>query len=665
MSRDGRRRRALTAAVVALPLVAAALSASGTAQANDRRTVAGTRPAWAHASVDRGQTSDGQRFNAKVWLNGRDPQGMDAYATAVSTPGSSLYGRYLTPRQFNQRFGATGRQIASVASWLRGAGLTVTGSNSHYVQVTGKLDDARKAFGTDFHNYSADGSVYRAPTRDATVPASVASNVLTVTGLDNARNLRHHDEELPPPDPNFNVAQPCDDFYGQTTARRQPAAYGKHQPRAMCGLLPAQLRGAYGATASGLTGKGVTVAITDAFAAPNMEQVANEFFTKHGDKAFTQGQYREVLPSNFDLTAECGAAGWYGEEALDITAVHALAPKANVVYVGGRDCADGLDEAMLNVVDNHLADIVTNSWGELSQDVTPALVKTEEAIFKQGAIEGIGFYFSSGDCGYDVPSTPCGAGGGSKMRQTDMPVSDPWVTAVGGTTLAVGAHNSYKFETGWNFMNDNLSADGSQWSPAPPGTYPGAYAGGAGGGTSELFTQPAYQRGVVPDSLSKRLPDGTMSKKAMREVPDIAAVADSTTGIRYAQFAQLPDGTFGYAESRVGGTSLASPVVAGLQALAQQAQGSPIGFANPAIYARANRGLYHDVTDHPLGNDPVAFVRTDFTDPSTAALPLVFHLRTTGNFGIPAGDALPAIRGYDDITGVGTPTAQYLLSYGH
>jgi subtilase family serine protease len=639
------------------------LSASGTAQATDRRTVNGTKPTWAHSSVDRGKTSDSQRIDAKVWLSGRDPQGMDAYAAAVSTPGTQEFGKYLTPQQFNQRFGATRQQVESVTSWLSDAGLTVdrAGSNSHYVHVTGNIDDATKAFGTDFHNYATDGTVYRAPTHDATVPASIASTVMTVTGLDNAKHIRHHDEELPPPDPNFNVAQPCADYYGQKVATKQPAAYGKHQPAAMCGLLPKQLRGAYGATASGLTGKGVTVAITDAYAAPRMEEMANRFFTKHGDRAFAKGQYREVLPADFDLTDECGASGWYGEEALDVTAVHAMAPDAKVVYVGGRDCADGLDEAMLNIVDNHLADIVSNSWGELSQFVTPPLIKSEEAIFKQGAIEGIGFYFSTGDCGYNAPSTPCGAG--SEGRQTDMPVSDPWVTAVGGTSLAVNKDNSYRFETGWNFMNDNLSSDGSTWSPNPPGTYPGAYAGGSGGGTSELFRQPSYQQGVVPDSLSKRLPDGTTSNKAMREIPDIAAVGDSTTGIRYAQYAQLPDGTFGYAESRVGGTSLSSPVIAGLQALAQQAQGSPIGFANPAIYARANRGLYHDVTDHPLGNDPVAFVRTDYTNPSTASLPLVYHLRTTGNFGIPASDALPAIQGYDDITGVGTPTSRYLVSY--
>src|SRR4051794_38626038 len=108
MSRDGRRRRALTAAAVALPLVAAGLGATGTAaQANARQTLTGTKPAWAKASAERGKTASDQRIDVRVWLSGRDAKGLDAYAQAVSTPGSRQYRRFLTPQQFNQRFGAT------------------------------------------------------------------------------------------------------------------------------------------------------------------------------------------------------------------------------------------------------------------------------------------------------------------------------------------------------------------------------------------------------------------------------------------------------------------------------------------------------------------------------------------------------------------------------
>jgi subtilase family serine protease len=669
MSRDGRRRRALTAAAVALPLVAAALSVAGTAQANDRQKVAGTKPAWARAAADRGKTDSAQRLDAKVWLSGRDPKSLDAYAQAVSTPGSQQYHKYLTPQQFNQRFGPTKQQVDAVTSWVRASGLYVdlTGSNSHYLHVTGHLDKAKKAFGTGFRNYSTQGTIARAPEDTASVPDSAASAVLTVTGLDTAKHLRTHSDTLPPPEPNYYVAEPCAQYYGQKVATAQPKAYGKHQPRAMCGLLPKQLRGAYGTTDSGLTGKGATVAVVDAYAAPHMKDVSNTFSRKYGDKAFAAGQYREVLPPSFDLVDECGAAGWYGEEALDITAVHAVAPKANVVYVGARNCADGLDEALTNIVDHHLADIVSNSWGDLSEHYTQAMIDAEESIFKQGAIEGIGFYFSTGDCGYEVPGTPCQArygDAGSTRRQTDLPTSDPWVTAVGGTTLAVSGSDHYKFETTWNDQYDKLSTDGKSWTVPPPGTYPSTYSAGGGGGTSDLFAQPGYQRAVVPKSLSTTLPDGSSAAKPMRVIPDISAVGDPTTGIRYPEWAQRPDGTFGYTESRVGGTSLSCPLIAGLQAVAQQRQGrQPIGFANPAIYQRAGKGLYHDVTDHPLGGSPVAFVRTNYTDPYAKQGPLLYILVSTGNAGIAKGDALPATRGYDDGTGVGSPTARYLLSY--
>ncbi len=669
MSRDGRRRRALTAAAVALPLVAAAFAATGTAQANDRQTVAGTKPTWARSSADRGKTDSNQRIDVRVWLTGRDAKGLDAYAQAVSTPGGRQYRKFLTPAQFNQRFGASSQQIAAVTSWIRGAGLYVdpAGSNSHYLHVTGHVSKATGAFGTGFRNYAAQGTVARAPENNATVPDSVAASVLTITGLDTGKHLRTHGDTLPPPDPNYNVAEPCGKYFGEKIANDKPTAYGKHQPRATCGYLPQQLRGAYGSTASGLTGKGATVAIVDAYAAPKMKQVSNQFAAKYGSPPFAKGQYREVLPATFDLVDECGASGWYGEEALDVTAVHDLAPGANVVYVGAQNCADGLDAALTKIVDEHLADIVTNSWGDLSEHYTQAMIDAEESIFKQGAIEGIGFYFSTGDCGYEVPGTPCQArygDFGSTRRQTDMPTSDPWVTAVGGTTLAVGANNKYLFETDWNVQYDSLAADGNSWSVPPPGDYPNTYTAGGGGGTSTLFTQPGYQRGVVPKSLSENLPDGTTAAQPMRTIPDIAAVGDAGTGIRYPEWNQRPDGSFGYTESRVGGTSLACPVIAGLQALAQQAQGrQPIGFANPAIYLRAGRHVYHDVTDKPLGRDPVAYVRTNYTDPYAATGPLKYILVTSGNKGIAKEDALTATPGYDRGTGVGSPTADYLRSY--
>ena len=148
----------------------------------------------------------------------------------------------------------------------------------------------------------------------------------------------------------------------------------------------------------------------------------------------------------------------------------------------------------------------------------------------------------------------------------------------------------------------------------------------------------------------------------MRVEPDVATLADPSTGILVGQTTLQPDGTaFAFSLSRAGGTSVSCPVFAGLEADAQQAAGHPLGFANPAIYRRFGTSAFHDVTDHPFGISHLAEVRTNYTDPATKAGPLVTFLRTLGVDGEGAA-ALPAVKGYDDSTGVGSP-ARYVQSF--
>jgi subtilase family serine protease len=158
----------------------------------------------------------------------------------------------------------------------------------------------------------------------------------------------------------------------------------------------------------------------------------------------------------------------------------------------------------------------------------------------------------------------------------------------------------------------------------------------------------------VPNSLAK-----ANGGAAERTVPDIAAVADPQTGLLIGQSQTFPDNSVRYSEYRIGGTSLAAPVIAGIQALAQQARGGlPIGFANPAIYERAGTSAYHDVTDHPLGNRFLGVVRIDYANGFDASDGTVASLRAFGQ-----DQSLHATAGYDDVTGVGTPAAGYLRSY--
>ncbi|MEV6316790.1 S53 family peptidase [Streptomyces sp. NPDC051776] len=641
-------RRAGLALAATLPMVAAALAmgvpaAGAESGPHGRDSLRGTQPLWATAKADLGPTADATRVNARVYLAGRDAKGLAAYARAVSDPHSSSYGKHLTARQTKARFGATGEQISKVTAWLKSAGLEVTGRSARYITVSGTTAAAEKAFGTELHNYRKGSKTYHAPSRTASVPESLNGAVLTVVGLNNAPRLVRHHAQLPPPPAVFRNAGPFSSYYGSNVAKDLPSAYGEKQPYAVKGYTGAHLRAAYGAGSR--TGKGVTVAITDAFASPTITEDAQTYAVKHGDKPYGQGQLSQVLPKKYKNIKECDAAGWYGEETLDVEAVHAVAPDSDIVYVGGASCTDDdLLDSLGKIVDGRLADIVSNSWGDIEANQTPDLAAAYDQVFQIGAVEGIGFYFSSGDDGDEVAN--------AGKKQVDTPANSAWVTAVGGTSLAVGKDNTYQWETGWGTEKAVLSKDGNSWTD-----FPGAFTSGAGGGTSRTVAQPFYQRGVVPAKLAKA--NGTTP---MRTVPDIAAVGDPNTGFLVGQTQAFPDKSLKYSEYRIGGTSLAAPVIAGVQALAQEARhGVPIGFANPAIYQRYGTPSYHDVTDHPLGaGKGLGVVRVDYTNGIDDSEGVTTSFRTLG-----ADSSLNAVVGYDPVTGVGSPAPGYVNSYRH
>ncbi len=209
----------------------------------------------------------------------------------------------------------------------------------------------------------------------------------------------------------------------------------------------------------------------------------------------------------------------------------------------------------------------------------------------------------------------------SDMLQVDWPTSSPWVTSVGGTSLAIGPFDNYEFETSWGTLLDPLASNGRSWQYTPPGLYPDWYDGSSGGGVSTYFPQPPYQAGVVPYSLATAVPEGSTSTP-MRVVPDVSALADPSTGFLVGQTTLQPNGTtYAFSLSRIGGTSVSCPTFAGIEADAQQAAGHPLGFANPAIYRRYGTDAFRDVTDHPFGIAHLAEVRNNYTDPSTKTGP--------------------------------------------
>jgi subtilase family serine protease len=204
----------ITGGVVA---IAGFVTSTPTMAATPRASIAGTLPNWAVTTGDTPAPAvTTGRVDAQIYLAGVDPSGLASYATAVSTPGNSLFGHYLTPAEVQARFGPTSAQIASIEAWVRSAGLTVADVSDHmggYVTVIGSLAAARRAFDVTFGSFKGpDGNSYRSPEEAASAPSSIASSILTVAGLDTAPHVAK--PMLPPPGPNYWIAPPCSKYYG-------------------------------------------------------------------------------------------------------------------------------------------------------------------------------------------------------------------------------------------------------------------------------------------------------------------------------------------------------------------------------------------------------------------------------------------------------------------
>ena len=634
----------LLASGTVIGLTAAAGAASAAPQG--RHPLDGSMPKWLHQARDMGTSASTQRMNFGVLLGMRDQAGAAATLQAISDPASSSYGKWLTNAEFDARYAPATSSVTAVQGWLRSEGFQITKTlpSGMYVEASGSVSQVENTFGTSVHEYSYLGKDVHANNSQlslpANTPAAVTSAVAGVIGVDQGTALKHTaDTEPGPPPGNRYGVQPCSAYYAQKVATDKPEAYGKHQPYAVCGYGPQQLQGAYGESAllkAGINGRGTTVAITDAYAAPTIYADAQKYNKVHNQPLFKPGQFSQIVPdpNDFDNVDLCGAQGWYGEETLDVEAVHAMAPGAKVVFVGATDCLSGLDNAWAETIDSHVADVITNSWTDGIDDITllgQAYVTFYEQFSTEAALTGITVNFSSGDSGDHT------AGGTDLTDKTvEFPADLPYVTGVGGSSVFIGSHRQWLDEYGW--QTDYSTLTNGAWTPAPPGTY----SSGGGGGTSQLFTQPFYQVGKVPASISQYY-----SSTPMRAVPDIAMDADPNTGMIVGETQVFPDGTY-WDQYRIGGTSLSSPLLAGVVAVANQVHRHPLGFINPLYYRLLGSSALHDTV---APTSPVAQVRTDYTNFLDNSQGKFWRLQTVDV----QSSTLHDTPGYDDETGVGTP----------
>jgi subtilase family serine protease len=337
----------------------------------------------------------------------------------------------------------------------------------------------------------------------------------------------------------------------------------------------------------------------------------------------------------------CGDPGNI-EEQLDVESSYDMATAAKQLVVGGDSCDEGdfgfqglfnADTAILDGVGNHaLASVASNSWDGGGETQPASLTDIEHAFLMRGAAEGVGMYFSAGDAsGVATPS------------------NDPFAIAVGGTTLGIGKTGNRLFETGWS-TGDSVIQD-NQWVLA-------GEIGASGGGPSLLWQQPGYQKGVVPPALSTVGGD----QGAGRVVPDISADADSFTafGTGLLTFDPTdPSAPPTFILAAIGGTSLATPLVAGMVIAAQQGQSGPFGLINPAIYKLAGTSAFHDI--RPLTAASPALFRGIACDAATCGTQLLTTFDDQDP-SMPGYTGQVTLKGYDNMTGVGTPDGQKFIT---
>ncbi len=675
-----------TTVVVAIAL---ALGAAGPAGASGSGRVALQPPSpVATPANEAGPASSTAPIEFSVGLQLRDPAGAVELQRAASDPAGPSYRHYLSTEQWEQRFSPSQSSVDAVVSWLRGQGIAVDRVTPDRMTVAAHAAPAQieHAFETTLRQYRHRGKLIRLASRPLKAPAAIAALISGVSGVDQQLSRPASATKEFPPAPGFRNAPPCSSYYGQQSDTTDPAyggGYPSPLPYADCGYVPAQLQAAYGlgsTLASGVNGKGVTVAIVDAFASPTLFNDAHEYSVRNQpDAVLSSSQFSELVSGVYSEQKRCEASEWFGEQSLDVEAVHAMAPGAHILYLGAKSCEVALNEAVQKVVDGHLADVITNSWGTNGGDLIepPNARRAFDNVLLMAAGTGIGVQFSSGDEGDEFVNFGAAV--------ADYPPSSPYATAVGGSSLKVGAGNARLGELGWSTSKSTLCTSTLEVLGTPGctsgtlGSYlpaaPGAFLYGSGGGTSYDYAEPWYQLSVVPAALAQR--NSAVTGIANRVEPDISMDGDPTTGMLVGETQVFPDGTH-YDQHRIGGTSLSSPLLAGVIADADQAAGGSLGFINPLIYKLAASSSAASAFNDIVPAAKQANVRVDYIDEVDANAGTRTSVRTLDYEGreefcgkpkklcSEAEGALHVATGFDSMTGIGSPGPGFLAALaGH
>ncbi len=644
------------------------------------KVVASNTPRYVATAKNLGAEDPAKTIEVSVWLNPHNRSQLDALANQLYDKTSPNYRHFLSRSQFAARFAPTAAEARTVRQFFEAHNLKVVkvGPHNFFVRARGTVGDVESAFHVQLNNYQVKDKVLRANDRDPFIDGAAAALVRSVAGLDTG--VFEHPAMARPTPPSISNSKaavlsasvtPSDSgFYTnnclngletETFSTNEDGEFpigtysGNHLNLQSltdpgCGYTPPEIQTAYnlnGVYTEGYDGTGQTIGIIDWCGSSTIQDDANAFSAYFGLPALTS--------SNFTITyiptaSSCISADQV-EINIDVEWAHAIAPGANInLIVPPSAYFQDIDEAWYIAIDSGLANVISGSYGAEEYYVAASELENGNLISEIGAVLGISSDFSSGDDGNFTFGYPQ-----YYPASVSYPADAPYATSVGGVTLALNADNSIAWQAGW--CTDEVLLAETGFIPDPPESF-GFYAG-SGGGPSGFFAKPSYQKKVAGK---------------FRQVPDISWLADPFTGvvILISVPGQVPEQIW----QVWGGTSVACPQFSGLWAIANQEAlaggGAELGQAAPYLYSLPAGAVYDIVPQTSKTNvkasiQESATTTTKYTAAEVASVtgpfvsaiwdyPFYEDTALVITFGTDPG--LETKKGWDDVTGVGTPNAQ-------
>jgi pseudomonalisin len=484
-------------------------------------------------AADLGALAASSPVTVHVGLQLRDVKGLEQIVAGRGTVPNGA---------FMSTYAPTSASAAAVASYLQSKGFThvTTEPNRILIDADGTAAQVEKAFDTTLHAFTVGGARVYANTTPAYVPQSLSGIVVAVLGLNDAQAMTvrsHHGPPSPRPSPTppGTPASPCSLYGLEIVGFPSP----EPEPVSTAGCLrnyrPADYWRAYD-VGNTKPASSVNVAIMTA------GQLANAI------SDLRVNEQADNIPQVPVYVKQVGVPGGPitdgpDEWTLDMTASSGMAQSLHALYVYN---APSLNDADVVLMYNHwvtddLAKIGNSSFGgcEAFEFLDGAMLVADE-IFLQGASQGQTMFASAGDTGSFCPVAAGANGVPAGAPLVNWPAASSYTTSVGGTTLVTMTDGSYQGETAW-------------------------YS--TGGGLSQFEYAPSWEAQAQPVASNG---------ESYRGVPDIAMDGDLQTGMI------LYTTDFGW--SVIGGTSLASPLAAGVWARMLQAHGTSLGYAPPRLY---------------------------------------------------------------------------------